>query len=627
MRVNNKEKGYKINSFGRMAVCVCVVFLVAMIFAAGIYPPSLADAREGHYPIQQYNLEQQSQAAVAGNGRSGTSARTSGMVATNASSFAGGDGTAEEPFLISTPQQLDNMRQFVGGDYAGTHFRLYNDIDLYEFLSLSNAGFNDGAGWLPIGANDYAFLGHFDGGGHTISNLWIYRPEQRIVGLFSAIHGNISNLNIILDERGIVGYSMVGAISGFAGNISDNAIVLQNLSVKGNVYGKEYIGGLFGRIASTTSRYTIKSSQFIGNVSAIDLSIPDFTRATSSIVGGIAGAGFNITIRDSLVRADIHPYADASFILAGGFVGWFQGQTTTIDNSFVEMRGYADFQPFFGTRLSGFGLLPQATVYNSFFVGEFEGGHSAGVELREYSGQFVECIQLAGWDFTHTWGFDKDGNLVLRIFGQAYDPTRTVIINITGTGAEGVTHDAPATILQTETTLQFTLTGVAYDATITLPDGATISGMTVTIPITAGEAVLILDIVITAYVPPPPDLTWLWILLGIIGGIVLIGGAVFLALKLRKPKTITEMVEVEKEVIVERETVKEVPIIKKPLPSDLSDREKEVATLVLKGMSRSKIALKMDIAESTITTYMERIYIKSGVDNQKEFVARFTGDA
>jgi len=87
------------------------------------------------------------------------------------------------------------------------------------------------------------------------------------------------------------------------------------------------------------------------------------------------------------------------------------------------------------------------------------------------------------------------------------------------------------------------------------------------------------------------------------------------------------MIEVEKEVIVERETIKEVPIIKKPLPSDLSDREKEVATLVLKGMSRSKIALKMDIAESTITTYMERIYIKSGVDNQKEFVARFTGDA
>jgi len=84
----------------------------------------------------------------------------------------------------------------------------------------------------------------------------------------------------------------------------------------------------------------------------------------------------------------------------------------------------------------------------------------------------------------------------------------------------------------------------------------------------------------------------------------------------------TETVEVVKEI----ETIKEVPIIKKSLPADLSERERRVAELVLKGLSRREIADELAISEGAVRTYSARSYVKCGVDGQKEFIARYLGN-
>jgi len=669
MRVNNKEKSHKINKYGRMAVCVCVVFLIAVlvgVFAAGIYPSSLASAREGQHLIQiQNSLDEQSgrqsaaptdwveqsgtpacfgrrpraasptgeQTAAADSGRSGTPAPT-GSNGLPARSFASngygyyGDGTAESPFLISTAEHLDNIRNYTGVDNADTHFMLTNNIDLTEFLTYPNAGYNNGAGWLPIGRDQtatYSFHSHLDGGGYTISGLWINRPTQINIGLFGYLVGKINNLNIILDQRGIIGMSPVGAISGVIRNATQDVSMLQNLSAQGSLFGNSYwgvlsLGGLFGRLEGIGGRrIELHNSQFFGSLIQIDA-------PGAFVAGGLAGAVWNASIVNSLVKVDIQPNQHTTNNLTGGLVGRIEGNNT-IANSFAFIRNAAQIQPFIGGR-APFGAAPLATITNSFyhapdrFVSPDNIPHLDGNSRRLNTNELSNLSNLTGWDFAHTWGFDYGGNLVLRTFGEAYDPTRAVTINITGTGAEGVTHDAPATILQRETVLQFTLTGVAEDAIITLPDGATLSGMKVTIPITAGEAqVLIIEIVITAYVPPPPDLTWLWILLGVIGGLILISIAVLIAFKLRKPKTITETVEIEKEIIVE----KEVPIIKKSLPSDLSKQERRVAELMLKGKSRREIADAMDLVDTTVGTYIQRIFAKTGSNSVRDFLIQYFG--
>src|SRR5699024_619962 len=86
--------------------------------------------------------------------------------------FAGGSGTAADPYLIETAEQLDKVR-----DYRTSHFKLMADID------LGVAPYNQGEGWEPIGMNGQPFGGTFDGDNKTISNLKINRPNENDIGL------------------------------------------------------------------------------------------------------------------------------------------------------------------------------------------------------------------------------------------------------------------------------------------------------------------------------------------------------------------------------------------------------------------------------------------------------------
>lgn len=53
--------------------------------------------------------------------------------------FAGGTGSREDPFLISTPQQFDHIRE-----YRSQCFRLINDLD---FLIMSEKMAKVGGLW------------------------------------------------------------------------------------------------------------------------------------------------------------------------------------------------------------------------------------------------------------------------------------------------------------------------------------------------------------------------------------------------------------------------------------------------------------------------------------------------
>lgn len=104
-----------------------------------------------------------------------------------------GIGSPEKPFLINKIEHLvwlsENMVQ-----NRGKHFLMTADIDASETRSWDN-----GKGFLPIGSKETqnnfynasayqadAFIGHFDGGGHTISNLYIDRKDL-CATLFSKI--------------------------------------------------------------------------------------------------------------------------------------------------------------------------------------------------------------------------------------------------------------------------------------------------------------------------------------------------------------------------------------------------------------------------------------------------------
>ena len=92
--------------------------------------------------------------------------------------FAGGTGTADDPFVIQNAEQLKAFRNNVnaGNTFAGKTIKLTRDINLKN------------EEWTPIGTNEHPFSGSFDGQNHTVSNLKITNAGS-YNGLFGKVVG------------------------------------------------------------------------------------------------------------------------------------------------------------------------------------------------------------------------------------------------------------------------------------------------------------------------------------------------------------------------------------------------------------------------------------------------------
>ena len=138
---------------------------------------------------------------------------------------------AAETIMISTPEELDAVRNDLDGNYM-----LANDIDMSGFYTFE-----------PIGnETDGAFTGTFDGNGYSIKNLVLNYETYKYVGLFGYLDGSVTNVR--LDNADIVGGRYVGGFAGYA----DGKGSVTGCSVSGQVHVKptyftSYLGGIVGR--------------------------------------------------------------------------------------------------------------------------------------------------------------------------------------------------------------------------------------------------------------------------------------------------------------------------------------------------------------------------------------------
>ena len=133
-----------------------------------------------------------------------------------ASAFSGGSGTEGDPYLISTTEQLNEVR-----NGSGAHYKLVADIDL--------SGYN----WIPIGI----FSGTFDGNNHKIMNL-----ENM---LFTTVHLEGRVFNLGLENVNVEYYTRVGALAGTNGGIIENCYTTGSVTGTKTNYDY-YYGGLVG---------------------------------------------------------------------------------------------------------------------------------------------------------------------------------------------------------------------------------------------------------------------------------------------------------------------------------------------------------------------------------------------
>lgn len=101
--------------------------------------------------------------------------------AENIKDFAGGDGTLMNPFRIMTPEQLNNVRKYLGATYM-----LMGDVDMTNFCKENE--------FIPIGDQVFSFFGTFLGNDYVISGISI--DQGTYGGLFRQNHGEIYNVGM-----------------------------------------------------------------------------------------------------------------------------------------------------------------------------------------------------------------------------------------------------------------------------------------------------------------------------------------------------------------------------------------------------------------------------------------------
>ena len=136
-----------------------------------------------------------------------------------AKAFAGGSGTADNPYVIATAEQLALLAAQVkaGNRYNGVYFVLSEDLNL-------------GAHALVIGDKSNAFYGVFDGEGHSIYNYRISEKDETL-GLFAYNAGIIRRLTVKLCNANVTSDLMKDVV--FGGIAAYNSGTIENCFVNG----------------------------------------------------------------------------------------------------------------------------------------------------------------------------------------------------------------------------------------------------------------------------------------------------------------------------------------------------------------------------------------------------------
>ncbi|OKQ00370.1 S-layer homology domain-containing protein [Paenibacillus sp. P46E] len=389
----------------------------------------------------------------------------SGGTAHAAGGFAGGTGTASDPYQIATADQLNEVR-----NYLDKSFKLIADIDLSSYAS--------GEGWIPIGGQGFyeQFEGDFDGNGFKITNLKIDRPSQDNIGLFRDNRGIITN--VILVIIGINGELNTGSLAG----INNGSGTISNSYATGSVSGDTFVGGLVGWNVGT-----IRNSYGTGSVSGRDS------------VGGLVGWNFGnyrTNISNSYATGSV-----SGINRVGGLVG---KSDEPISNSYAIGRVSGNDNASTG------GLVGQGTIQsgsNSFYDSDTTAQSDIDKGTGKTTAEMKDPTTFSGWSFSEDWymlsgeypqlwafirltpgtngGTTKLNNIPN---GMEYSMDGTHYTAITGSSVDNITVDSgdeilvrvasPNSIAKIFTVDKTNIKPAAAPQTVVLTFGTTIPGTT-----------------------------------------------------------------------------------------------------------------------------------------------------
>lgn len=263
---------------------------------------------------------------------------------TIAESYNGGDGSAENPYQISTAKQLALLAYQTNNNTGGdAYYVLTEDINL-ESCTGENIQ------WTSIGRHEYEnnnhafhyFTGHFDGCGYTINGLYqnIENGLDYFGGLFGYTDGaEIKNINMTnCSISGIGGY--VGSVVGFASRTDVLNCTAYDSYIR-TTGSYTYAGGIVGYAGTPIGVSQIIEPAFRISNCRVESVIVESSLYAGGIVGCVNDESDNAQYHISNCSTDNTQYFHVKSMMVGGIVGGMNYCTVEgcVNNSIVYGTG------------------------------------------------------------------------------------------------------------------------------------------------------------------------------------------------------------------------------------------------------------------------------------------------
>ena len=224
---------------------------------------------------------------LAGNSLTGSSVTATGLCSVDGDlAYAIDDFQTDDSgnYLITCHDDLRGLAGFVngGGETIGLTFLQMTDLVFPYTTNWNNASSTEN-NFTSIGIV-YFFSGTYNGGGHTVSGIRIYKGDNSYQGLFGRTSGATIK-NVTLADARITGKQNVGGIAGYItenlgqGGIVENCRVGSDVTIHAVAEYANYHGGVVGYCNGGTIR---------GCVSAATLTVADGLTGIGAY-GGIVG--------------------------------------------------------------------------------------------------------------------------------------------------------------------------------------------------------------------------------------------------------------------------------------------------------------------------------------------------
>ena len=229
-------------------------------------------------------------------------------------------------YLIKTHEDLIGLAGYVngGGATKGKTFLQVADIVFPHTTNWNNSSSTE-INYIAIGYyidtnNESRFDGTYDGGGHTISGIRIYRGDKTnsdcYQGLFGTIDVGSIVRNVNLADTRITGYDSTGGIVGYNYGTITDCTVAANVCIHSVITNSYSHGGIVGTNNNIVQR----------SVSSAILTVKSGTSGV--YYGGIAGDNYNSTITDCIAVGAVIPDVNAR----GAIVGYQNNNGTLTRN-------------------------------------------------------------------------------------------------------------------------------------------------------------------------------------------------------------------------------------------------------------------------------------------------------